>query len=316
MATAEIEAMSTASDQSAAIRQSVKSFLSGGIGGIALVLVGHPFDLIKVRLQTAGPGVYKGLLDCALRTVRRDGFRGLYRGMLTPLIGVAPIFAVCFWGYDLGLQLSQLASRSEGHPPSQYSLSQICFAGGFSAVPTTLLMTPTERIKVLLQVQGINADKGVAPKYSGPSDALRQVWREGGIRALYRGTAATLVRDVPGSVAYFGVYEVAKKFFIEQYQSITGSSSYSPIPVLTAGGLAGIANWTVSIPADVVKSRLQTAPPGQYRNATHVVTDLVKKEGWGALFKGLGPAMVRAFPANAACFFGVDIANKYLLNWI
>ena len=61
------------------------------------MLVGHPFDLIKVRLQTAEKGVYTGALDVAKKSLARDGFRGLYRGVSAPLIGVTPMFAVSFW---------------------------------------------------------------------------------------------------------------------------------------------------------------------------------------------------------------------------
>ena len=69
----------------------------GGFGGICAVLVGHPFDLIKVRLQTAEKGVYTGALDVAKKSLARDGFKGLYRGVSAPLIGVTPMFAVSFW---------------------------------------------------------------------------------------------------------------------------------------------------------------------------------------------------------------------------
>jgi solute carrier family 25 (mitochondrial carnitine/acylcarnitine transporter), member 20/29 len=59
--------------------------------------VGHPFDLIKVRLQTAEKGVYTGAIDVAKKSLARDGFKGLYRGVTAPLIGVTPMFAVSFW---------------------------------------------------------------------------------------------------------------------------------------------------------------------------------------------------------------------------
>jgi len=47
-------------------------------------------------------------------------------------------------------------------------------------------------------------------KYKGSVDAFRQLWKEGGIRSLYRGTVPTLLRDVPGSAAYFGAYVMVK----------------------------------------------------------------------------------------------------------
>ncbi|KAK9688496.1 carnitine transporter, partial [Basidiobolus ranarum] len=47
----------------------VKSFLSGGFGGICLVAAGHPLDLIKVRLQTSN--TYSGIADCFKKTIAR-----------------------------------------------------------------------------------------------------------------------------------------------------------------------------------------------------------------------------------------------------
>ena len=150
------------------------------------------------------------------------------------------------------------------------SLGQTCFAGGFSAVPTTLLMTPMERIKVLIQTQAAGETK-----YKGPVDAIKKVYAEGGIRSLYRGTrtslshdflldflymllslltpsyfqlptptvtstsyiqllvVATLWRDVPGSVAYFAAYEVVKKMLSRDDQQL------NTFAVLFAGGMAG-----------------------------------------------------------------------------
>ena len=70
--------------------------------------------------------------------------------------------------------------------------------------------------------------------------------------------------------------------------------------------------WTVSIPADVVKSRYQSAPEGKYTSLGHVYRNLIKEEGASALFRGMGPALLRAFPANAACFLGLEISKKFL----
>lgn len=53
-----------------------KSFISGGFGGISAVLVGHPFDLTKTRLQTAPAGTYTGGLDVVKKTIKADGIKG------------------------------------------------------------------------------------------------------------------------------------------------------------------------------------------------------------------------------------------------
>lgn len=70
----------------------IRSLAAGGFGGVCAVIVGHPFDLVKVRLQTAESGVYKGAIDVVKKSVARDGLRrGLYAGVSAPLIGVTPM---------------------------------------------------------------------------------------------------------------------------------------------------------------------------------------------------------------------------------
>lgn len=279
---------------------------------MCLVLAGHPLDLIKVRLQTmvTEPGKappYTGMLDCARQTIQRDGFKGLYRGMAAPMVGITPIFAICIMGYDMGKSIARWAGGNG--PDDVLSYGQIAFAGGFSALPTTAVMTPGERIKVLLQIQGQNAEKGVPPKYKGSLDVVKSLYREGGLASLYRGTVATLLRDVPGSIAYFVGYEWIKKVLTPAGAK---ASDLSVPTVLFAGGMAGVFNWTVAIPPDVLKSRLQSAPEGMYKGVGDVLSKLLKEEGPSALFRGLGPAMVRAFPANAACFLGIETSRKVL----
>ena len=79
---------------------------------------------------------------------------------------------------------------------------------------------------------------------------------------------------------------------------------------MLAGGLAGMANWAVAIPADVVKSRLQAGSGSS--GALGILRTMLREEGVGSLFRGLGPVMLRAFPANAACFLGMETGKKLL----
>jgi solute carrier family 25 carnitine/acylcarnitine transporter 20/29 len=243
-------------------------------------------------------------------TFAKEGIRGLYRGVSAPLTAVSPVYAVNFWGYDMGKRLVRAwEMHMYGEVVQPMTIPQICFAGGFSAIPTTAFMAPSERIKCLLQVQQAG---GGTPKYSGMIDCARQVYREGGIRSLYKGTVGTLARDVPGSIAWFGMYEFVKKELMHLQGIDPSKGSLSPLAVLCAGGLAGMACWTVAIPADVLKSRYQTAPEGMYKSFGDVFVKLMREEGPSALFTGIRPAMIRAFPANAACFFGMEVAREAL----
>ena len=63
-------------------------------------------------------------------------------------------------------------------------------------------------------------------------------------------------------------------------------------------GMAGVAMWSIAIPPDVIKSRIQAAPAGTYKGFMDCTTQIIAKEGPQALFKGLGPALLRAFPVS------------------
>lgn len=56
------------------------SLISGSMGGMSQVLVGQPLDTIKTRAQTAARGQFKGPLDIAMQTIKKEGFFALYKG--------------------------------------------------------------------------------------------------------------------------------------------------------------------------------------------------------------------------------------------
>ncbi|KAJ5927812.1 hypothetical protein N7466_006768 [Penicillium verhagenii] len=291
----------------------LRSLAAGAAGGLCAVVVGHPFDLVKVRLQTAEKGVYSGAMDVVRRTIAREGLaRGLYAGVSAPLVGVTPMFAVSFWGYDVGKTLVEKYSTVpvKNNTP-QFSIAQISAAGFFSAIPMTLITAPFERVKVLLQIQGQNPPPpGEKPKYSGGMDVVRQLYKEGGVRSVFRGSAMTLARDGPGSAAYFAAYEYIKRSLTPKDAdgNVTGDLSLSA--VVCAGGAAGIAMWIPVFPVDTIKSRLQSAPGKPTISGT--IRAVYGNGGFKAFFPGFGPALARAVPANAATFLGVELAHKFM----
>lgn len=287
--------------------QQLRAFAAGGVGGVCAVIIGHPFDLVKVRLQTAEKGVYSGAMDVVRKTIAREGLaRGLYAGVSAPLVGVTPMFAVSFWGYDVGKQLVSSVSKVENN---QFSVAQVSAAGFFSAIPMTLITAPFERVKVLLQIQGQKQlAPGEKPKYSGGLDVVRQLYKEGGIRSVFRGSAMTLARDGPGSALYFATYETVKRNLTPK-DPVTGQPGSLSLPaVCVAGGAAGIAMWIPVFPVDTVKSRMQSAEGRPTIGGT--IKGIHATGGLKAFFPGFGPAIARAVPANAATFVGVELAHK------
>ena len=109
---------------------------------------------------------------------------------------------------------------------------------------------------------------------------------------------------------YFLSYEVLQRLLTPKGEEAGNIGIWRTI---LAGGSTGIAYWGVAMPADVLKSRFQTAPEGTYPNGIRdVFKKLMKEEGAAALYTGVAPVMLRAFPANAACFLGFEIAMHFL----
>lgn len=108
----------------------------------------------------------------------------LSAGMTAPLTGVAPIFAMSFFGFGLGKRLQQ---KNSDEPLTN---KQLFAAGAFSGIFTTTIMAPGERIKCLLQIQQGSGQQ----KYNGMVDCAKQLYKEGGIRSVYKGSFATLLR--------------------------------------------------------------------------------------------------------------------------
>lgn len=150
-------------------------FFCGGVGGICSVLVGHPLDTIKVRLQTMNikPGekqsLYSGTWDCLTKTIKKEGLVGLYKGIGATLIAVAPTFAISFLGFGVGRTFFRIDEAED------MIILRTFAAGVMSGVFTTTLMTPGERIKNLLQIQQYSRNK----IYDGPLDVVKKLYKKG-----------------------------------------------------------------------------------------------------------------------------------------
>jgi hypothetical protein len=74
--------------------------------------------------------------------------------------------------------------------------------------------------------------------------------------------------------------------------------------------MSGVAFWSSVYPVDLVKSRMQTSP--ERVSFLQMFNIIFRAEGVRGLYAGVGPCLVRAFPANAALFFTVDLCHKIL----
>eukprot|EP00268_Persea_americana_P005917 TRINITY_DN12050_c0_g1_i3.p2 TRINITY_DN12050_c0_g1~~TRINITY_DN12050_c0_g1_i3.p2 ORF type:complete len:136 (-),score=32.98 TRINITY_DN12050_c0_g1_i3:1378-1785(-) len=93
-----------------------KEYAAGLAAGVATVIIGHPFDTVKVKLQkhnTEAHGVkYKNALHCTARILSSEGVRGLYRGATPSFVGMAFESSLLFGFYSQMKQSLQVPKVS------------------------------------------------------------------------------------------------------------------------------------------------------------------------------------------------------------
>lgn len=289
-----------------AARDGVIDFVAGAIGATVSVYVGQPLDTVKVKMQTF-PHLYPNLLECTKQTLLKDGVaRGLYAGTVPSLAANIGENSVLFAAYG-GCQ--KLVARATGVDKTE-NLGM--FANGLSgflaAFWSSLVLCPTELVKCRLQaMRESEALAGRPPPKIGPGKLTGQILRQDGVPGLFRGLTATFTREMPGYFFFFMAYEATRHVLTPAGKT---KDEIGALRTVVAGGVAGVTLWTIIFPADVVKSRLQVS--GASTPMLTVMTDILKKEGLARLYSGLGPTLLRTFPATGALFLAYETSKKWM----
>lgn len=289
------------------IFDSLYSFFLGSIAGCIGATVVYPIDLVKTRMQAQKhKALYNNSMDCFRKIIKAEGLKGLYSGLGAQLVGVAPEKAIKLTVNDL--------VRKIGSDPESGSITMSWeIAAGMSAGACQVILTnPLEIVKIRLQMQG--GSKAVNPgeiphKRLNASQIIRQL----GLKGLYKGASACLLRDVPFSAIYFPTYANLKKYLFGFDPSSTNKNHrLSSWQLLVSGALAGAPAAFFTTPADVIKTRLQVESKShevKYRGIIHAGSVILKEEGFGAFFKGSIARVFRSSPQ-----FGFTLASYELLQ--
>ncbi|KAI0343773.1 mitochondrial carrier [Trametopsis cervina] len=281
--------------------RTVNELLAGSVAGAAQVLVGQPLDTIKTRAQIAPKGMFNGPMDILKQTLRKEGFFALYKGMASPLIGIAGVNSLLFAAYG--------TSKRIVSPFPDLSLKEIALAGSMAGAANAILASPVEMFKVRMQGQyGAKDDKKLRA-------VVREMWSKYGLRnGIMRGYWITLAREIPAYAGFYTAFEFSKRKFTKIY------GQQLPVwALLASGSTGGLAYWLSSYPLDVIKSRVQlreTPPVGNpFRYITHEFNAILAESGFSGLFKGLTPSLLRSIPAAASTFAAFEITREYLLAY-
>ncbi|KAJ3035001.1 mitochondrial thiamine pyrophosphate transporter [Rhizophlyctis rosea] len=173
----------------------------------------------------------------------------------------------------------------------------------------TVITFPFDLLRTRFAAQG-------EPKvYTGIIQAIRLILRNEGVSGFYRGVGPSVAAIIPQMGIVFETYAVFQRWAGRVMRMPVGeelNKYMSGIDHFVAGGLAGMAGKTAVMPFDVVRKRLQIQGPdrnaysvGQipkYTGFTHCVRQIVRHEGFLALYKGLVPGLLKAAPSSAITF--------------
>ncbi|XP_072237813.1 solute carrier family 25 member 55a isoform X1 [Leuresthes tenuis] len=311
--------------------------INGGVAGIVGVTCVFPIDLAKTRLQNQRKGqqVYKSMMDCLVKTVRSEGYFGMYRGAAVNLTLVTPEKAIKLAANDLFRH--HLSKDGKG-----LTVFKEMLAGCGAGMSQVIVTTPMEMLKIQLQDAGrlaaqqqkpvmmlptkLVATNAVlsrsynsgpvvsAPRAVSATQIAKELLRTQGIQGLYRGLGATLMRDVPFSVVYFPLFANLNRLGQPSPQES------SPFYWAFLSGCAAGSTAAVAVnPCDVVKTRLQSLNKGAseetYSGVMDCVSKILRKEGPSAFLKGAGCRALVIAPlfgiAQVMYFIGV---GEYILE--
>lgn len=153
------------------------------------------------QAQAEAAPLYKSGVDCARQLVRRYGVLALYQGWTGQALRNMPGSTVYFGSYEF---FRGKFADIEQVPP----LARILLSGGLAGAVFWTAVYPLDVARTKLMAD--HAEKALR-KYTGPFHALRSTLAVDGVRGLYAGFSACMMRAFPTNAACFIAYEYTRK---------------------------------------------------------------------------------------------------------
>jgi solute carrier family 25 carnitine/acylcarnitine transporter 20/29 len=204
--------------------------------------------------------------------------------------------------------------------PGDLSLGQIWLCGFAAGSCVSLIESPDDLLKVKVQAQ---VGRARTPgSYSGVFDAARKIIVNHGLRGMYQGWPATILRNAPGCANSLMVYEMCMRTWggapSPESQAAAAAAGLStevikeaPLAVsAAAGAAAGLGFWAFTYPLEMIKTRLQAdaSAPSQrhYRSWLHCARETYGELGLKGMYRGFAACQLRGIVVNAAVFVTVE----------
>lgn len=279
-------------------------FVTGCVAGGTQVIIGQPFDTMKLRLQIQSQTQpkYSGMMDCFWQIKKYEGLLSFYKGSFLPLLASGVITSTRFIVFHKAIRYYD---GEESKKNGQDTLSSLYLCGALAGAVACIFATPVEHSRLRVQKQG----HGMAQVYSGSLDAAIKIQKEFGITGLYKGFVATVVRDAIFKGNFFFFFEIISRMLkYGNKEKVLGSAE-----LLFAGSVTGILNWVFVYPFDTLKSvhQCDNLSNPVYKNYRHIAIHNYQTRGLISLYRGFSVTMARAIPVNSTTYYALETTKAF-----
>ncbi|KAL7470926.1 hypothetical protein ACHAXS_011210 [Conticribra weissflogii] len=277
-------------------RDVTRDIFSASIGSVACCYTGQPFDTVKVRMQT-NPAAFPSVMFTSKTILSNEGISAFWKGAVPTAMGMVLENAMAF-GVNEALKRT-FPDDAKEDPTKRPDLLRPFMMGAITGCFSATVLLPSEVVKAKTQVV-------VGGNEASSTDVYRKMIRKQGVRSLFMGFDAQIMRDAPFYAFFFGTYELNCYLFRTYIPTMPEELNY-----FLSGGFAGMLGWTAAMPFDVPKTNVQASWNSRVVGSYFPeLIRIAKERGPLALYTGLIPTVLRAFPANAALFLGVEMGKK------
>ncbi|CAD6996434.1 tricarboxylate transport protein, mitochondrial [Ceratitis capitata] len=273
----------------------VKGIVAGGITGGIEICITFPTEYVKTQLQLDEKGAnkkYNGIGDCVKKTVKSNGFFGLYRGLSVLLYGSIPKSAARFGAFEF------LRSNMAGSNNQLSNSGKLLCGLGAGVCEAILAVTPMETVKVKF----INDQRSANPQFRGFFHGVSTIVKQEGFGGVYKGLTPTILKQGSNQAIRFFVMESLK----DLYKGDDPNKNVPKLVVGAFGAVAGAASVFGNTPLDVVKTRMQGLEASKYKNTADCALQIWRNEGVTAFYKGTVPRLGRVCLDVAITFMIYD----------
>ncbi|KAH6779062.1 Mitochondrial substrate carrier family protein [Perilla frutescens var. hirtella] len=291
----------------------VKELIAGGVAGGFAKTVVAPLERVKILFQTRRAEFQSlGLLGSFSKIAKTEGVLGFYRGNGASVARIVPYAALHYMAYEEYRRWIILGFPDAGRGPV---LDLI--AGSFAGGTAVLFTYPLDLVRTKLAYQVVESSKTSVKRhaqkdlvYNGIRDCFSKIYKEVGIRGLYRGVAPSLYGIFP--------YAGLKFYFYEEMKRHVSKDHKKDITVkLVCGSVAGLLGQTFTYPLDVVRrqmqvQRLMASESRPMIGTFETLVTIARTQGWKQLFSGLSINYLKVVPSVAIGFTVYDVMKAYL----